>query len=1000
MNKNIANYLDSEPTSVIIYLDKTHIINQLFFRGRKMRWLILLLLTIFCFTECSFAIQREKLYRDDIKIMYPGKEQNSKSLSQKKSNFIIRDVENVRKNLKQKRASRASAIPDLPAVVSERVEKFRLSIDTTLKNAIPLANQTVISIPSVISTEFRLESGNTYHATTDVLVTVGGILKHEPGAIVKWAENTGLLVDPNGTYIANGLPNEMCIHIADSNDASIGYWKGIKFQGGNAYSSMSEITFTYVVFAQDAITLSDITLNKACENNFLEFNGKGIVSYGPKQSRISNNIIYWNDYGVHAHQENESGTTADPESVIEIVSNTCHENGYGVMISGTSSELSCVILMERNLSTASTYYNFALATGNLGGYFIPYFIDNGRWLKYAGSENTNYDASSWEYFPVEVFSNPFVQGSSYFDLVRLDPSCAFIDVSQTYITESAQIGFSTRIDNMPDVNQIDLGFHYANWEFFNNTSPADFNGDSVVDLYDLGTITDFWLFNYNDAHETRLRDYDDSNQVDFADLVVILEGWLDPYDFQTFAWFAEEWQNEVDSRLFNSRPDIVPDGVVNFKDFTVFANDWQKTEEGYPQIDMTISDGQYGEKNVAISGYDSSIFTAFIFIDGVYVKQVFLDATSSYSTTELFVPWLDSGEHKIKLIAHNLSGDVICYPIQKFQVNESINECLVPNFFKQGNVIPFSALSSLSGEDVNVTAWCDGQEVWSNTYSGEYINGEIPTSVTQDNDIEYLQFTSAAKSSGNVVVPTSSTADNSSDYTALLVRPDFAINFVTGSAEHVKEQLERRGYKVKKLGFFTSSHKKIKKYNDKHNIQVFAYFGHGGYLIEEDEKLRTTTLLDDGIIISDKVSNYAPGSAPPWLEPLSTTSEAALKTWKEIGFTNLRFVDFRCCYDLLLRINSSDELVKSTANYAWRGDLSMALGLVDYDNYMIGWSDKYPTNSKFSKFSHDIWQKLGDGEFLDQAINYAIDECDPQGGKDPRDEYRINGQGLMSSFRL
>jgi hypothetical protein len=947
-------------------------------------------------------------------MLYPGKVETHRELPASKSKTKLSVVGSSRKDKTDPRMQKAL---NVSKVCSEKVRKLESSVDASLKNANLLGTLSMISLPSVITGEFRLESGSTYHASTNVYVSAGATLIHEPGAVVKWAENTGLDVDPNGFYISNGLPGAMCIHTADIDNASAGYWRGIKLQGGNAYVSMSKITYTYVAYSQKAISLHDITLNGALENNFVEYNIKGIVVYGPRQTKISNNVAYWNDYGIDASPENESGTTADPKSAIEIVSNTCHENDYGIRIAGTSEALLGTTLMERNISSASTYYNYILRSGNLGSWFSPLFIDNGRWLKYAGSANTNYDEASWEYNPVHAYSNPFVQGPGYFDIVRLDQTCAFVNAASVYALESSQVGFTTSIDDTPDVNLCDLGYHYANWSYSSTVPVGDLNGDSNVDVKDLAILAEYWLFDYNDARQIKLSDYDDSGTVDFRDLLEIVEYWLNPYNFEDFAQFAAQWKKEVDPRLFNTGPDLNKDDMVNFKDFTILASQWRKTGASYPPIVASFSDGQCGGTMVSVSGYDSGIYRLFLFVDGYYVTELFVDMGNAYSNTEIFAPWLEAGNHEAKIIAFTIQEEVVCYPIQQMTVAEGITNCNVGQSFKRGSRIPFSVSSPLS--NVKVSAIYNGGEVWSSTFaSGSYITGEVPSSITQNYDLECLQFTPVVSggkamtmfsSSGGVTAPTASAEDDFSGYTALIICPYSTIYFSTGLTERIATDLERNGFTVKVMTF-NAWHWRIKRYAQKEYIKVLCYIGHGGYDIGAILKLgtsyfRSTVMLDGGYCISDKVSNYPEGSAPSWLQPLPPAIESSINTWKEMDFQNLSFVTFDCCYDGLLKIDGSNQLVKNdTLNYDWMSDMTEAFNLYYEDNFFFSWAHYWNSGvtSEYHKFSCNMWRTFGDGYSLGYAIDYAVDEAEeePGDGGDPREEFRLYGQGWLYYFFL
>ena len=238
---------------------------------------IAILLILLCADTC-FGIDLLKLYRDDIGVVYPEKAKSPLAVSECRPS----------PELKKDKPKRHPSFDEISVAI---VREFEESVAATMKSA----SESAIPIPSVITGEFILEAGNTYHATTDVTIPANQILRHEGGAVVEWAAGCGLLKEPDGIYIARGKPWVMCVHIPDSNSPSSGYWDGIRLEGGAARDSVSEVTYTYTAYAEKAITLSDITLNRFFENNFFEFNNSGIVSYGPRQTKITNNVCYRGD---------------------------------------------------------------------------------------------------------------------------------------------------------------------------------------------------------------------------------------------------------------------------------------------------------------------------------------------------------------------------------------------------------------------------------------------------------------------------------------------------------------------------------------------------------------------------------------------------------------------------------------------------------------------------------------------------------------------------------
>jgi hypothetical protein len=56
--------------------------------------------------------------------------------------------------------------------------------------------------------------------------------------------------------------------------------------------------------------------------------------------------------------------------------------------------------------------------------------------------------------------------------------------------------------------------------------------------------------------------------------------------------------------------------------------------------------------------------------------------------------------------------------------------------------------------------------------------------------------------------------------------------------------------------------------------------------------------------------------------------------------------------------------------------------------------------STFSKWSDDVWQQLGDGDNLYDALMYTINQQTEFGDNAPVNNYRLKGQGLPVDKKL
>ena len=118
------------------------------------------------------------------------------------------------------------------------------------------------------------------------------------------------------------------------------------------------------------------------------------------------------------------------------------------------------------------------------------------------------------------------------------------------------------IDRDCYVNFSDFGMLANHWLEESPAYKYDLFEDGVVDEYDLKVFAEGWLdcsdWQDENCYEVELLagDIDDSGQVDLHDISILTDGWLAPVDCST-------------------RADINGDGVVNFGDFAVLAEEWR-----------------------------------------------------------------------------------------------------------------------------------------------------------------------------------------------------------------------------------------------------------------------------------------------------------------------------------------------------------------------------------------------------------------------------------------
>ncbi|MFA5292049.1 MAG: hypothetical protein WC496_03345 [Phycisphaerae bacterium] len=506
----------------------------------------------------------------------------------------------------------------------------------------------IIYIDSDITTNQIWTANNEYHITANI--NVQALLVIEPGTVIYFGNDGGLIVNNGGTLISAGLSDNYITYTSEYGYGWYDYDCAIEVQ--ETASPATKIIYNYIENGWTGILTSNIRLDTPIKNNYLFYNDTGILEYGTHQTDILNNLIYhcYNDdyysFGIFIYMESESGA-ADSNSEILIENNTCDYQDYGIVVSGTDEQSNGgLAILYNNIVSNSAEYGLAL----VNGYFADRVANTGYYFN-----DTNTLGVVDEDNPVETFSDPY--DSAGWHLVD---GCPFIDAGLEYIEETQLIGKTTNLNGMPDSNKIDIGFHYSNWDYSNAGSTslrADFDTSYRVDYNDLAYFLDYWLYDYDEDYETWLWDYDDSGKVDYGDLAVIAEYWLEAFDFWDFADFANHWQKEIDERLFDDRFDLYYDGVVDFKDFAVLAGEWQKTAEGNPAISVSVdgdANNLKGEIAVGVGGCLSSTAKAFIFVDGSLIEQTDYDGESMPGLL-VNTPSYLNGQHSFKgvVIDHN-----------------------------------------------------------------------------------------------------------------------------------------------------------------------------------------------------------------------------------------------------------------------------------------------------------------------------------------------------------
>jgi hypothetical protein len=837
----------------------------------------------------------------------------------------------------------------------------------------------IIEINSDITTNQVWDANNVYYITDVNGVDVQALLVIEPGTTIIMGYECGLFVNNGGTLIAKGTPDKPIIFTPDymyyDNPDYIGYyWQVLADDGPYYYSPIyiqdtaspaTTVRYCMIEGAVGGIITDNIRLDNAIENNYLFGNAWGVYEFGPKLTDIRNNLCYYNDYaGIEVYLLPDPNKLPDTENPFTIEQNTCDSYQYcGITIHGVPDPNNApTVYLFNNIVSSSDWYGLNL----VDGYMQMVVVSTGYYNNYY-DKNWDFD----EYNPVCTETNPYspYMGEKAYQHHFLADDSAFIDAGSQYIEQTKLIGTTTNFDSLPDKDIVDLGFHSMDWNYIGG------EGIAGTDIDDLITLSNYWL-TYT-PYEPNSPGYIDPNLYIYDPNHP--ENWIDP----NFVSYGGDWNN---------------DGFVNLADFAILAGMWQKIQE-IPEITASINvSSEDGSIEVQVQDGGSPIYQCFLLIDGVFVKELIFSEEIFQRT--VYMPWLSPGSHEARIIGSGRQGFIFSAVIP-FEIDNAIGPCIVPLMFEMGEPLPFLANS---GVDVRVSAWVSGHEVWSQSYPSGMVRGSVPAAVTDANDIEFLMIAPAVPSAGAspVAVPVDSEDNDSGDYTALMIRPDFKINWETGLADYVYEKLVEMGYKVKKLRYYNSSFKNVKKYIDENTIKVLYYDGHGNSYIHPYTDIKRSVLeLDDCKIVSDKISNYPPGQAPSWLEPLPPAIEASVRTWRELNLKDLKFAAFDACKAMRLKINGQGKLEESTSQaYTYRGDLSMVLlQRGEYiDQWVFGWAPDFVSGygTDYQGFSIDMWKKLAEGKTLAEAISYAYGRA----LEEVRNGYRLQGHDDPFDFKL
>jgi hypothetical protein len=830
----------------------------------------------------------------------------------------------------------------------------------------------IIEIDSDITTNQIWTSDNNYYITAET-VNVQALLVIEPNTLVIFGYNCAMLVNNGGTLSSRGTPDKPIIYTCDGlyfyYPERLGYY-WFYYSGAYYYycpiyieetaSPATTITYSFIEGATVGITTENIRLDNPIENNYLFGNRYGILEYGSKLTDIRNNLCFFSDYSGIEVYLSDASNVSDANSIITIENNTCDAYQYcGITVHGAAdaNEIPTVNLLN-NIVSESYWYGL-----NIGGGPMWLLIANTGYFDNWANKNIE---EIEEYNPVEANDFPYTFGERFYEMHYLVQDCNFIDAGVEYIEQTPLIGMTTDANSVPDYNFVDLGFHYPNWDYSSDTggfTDTDFDINGITDVNDLLVITDQWL------------------------------------DFVTPG----------------SEGDLNTDGEINFTDFALFAANWQNIQGEPNMIPIISGDPNTGWIDVGVSGYAPDTQQMFLLADGKFIGDIF--GFQSGDTRGMDISEFGSGIHDLKVIGIGTTGDVACSYIQQIEFPSFLTNCMLPQTYEPNEPLYFAG-NNTETEDITVNVYADGGDlVWSQTYNtANGIFDSIPAEITAQHEIDYVVF--SVNGEGFTATRTTDATESlitSGDLQALIILPDPELRKT--DAKHlskVQKAFKSRGIKYKKLVDQSATFNSIRRCTlSNPHIKYLYIDAHGDCWLGDPFGTivyRTWVQLANERAVSLKRSDFVdPNSAPPWCADLEGWENRAY-SFLQMGFANLEFVQLDVCFSGRLKINAADQLVVGQAGEIGffdgpHSDMSIALGIYDTSESRVyqGWYKKFwsgKTETDYQKWTRIEWERLGEGDYLYDALWYTVGQQTEFNENAPVNNYRLKGQGSLGNIRL
>ena len=423
----------------------------------------------------------------------------------------------------------------------------------------------------------------------------------------------------------------------------------------------------------------------------------GILSYGPNKI-INSSVSYYgiwsyewpyDGYAYEFMSESWDGNIYFGGGDFEIYNCLADDGDYGFTANGLYEPNETPNFYSRDCVAMNSYTGFNCVNGLLGiSVICPGLYNN--------YQNKNFPDLPFT-DPVYELNDPFVIAPEDYRIF-LDPNSSFVDSGSSL---SIFPGWTTSIDGAADKGIGDIWPHYQ-IRGVDKWLRADLNTDNAIDMNDLAEFTEQWL-----------------------------------------------------TTIPNSA-DLNKDQKVNYFDFAILANQWllsEMTIEIFDPETVQAIEPNNIQGYVGIGLRDIPMYAGIVtvYLDNQLIGSLFLGWDDEQRWIGMESDTFSNGWHTIRLVTTDIYGGIINHrPINAY-FNNLLYKVAGSDYFHPDENYEYSAFYDGSSTLEAVLTDQDGQTIWSDSYTGQYISIVIPGATFGSEQFCELSITEGAKSGGSKV---------------------------------------------------------------------------------------------------------------------------------------------------------------------------------------------------------------------------------------------------------